>query len=90
MLQCAHKDPNYNKLTEIIDKRLNDKRSLLVTAIIAVLSTFKANPYGLKLLSSSSLDIEDYASNDFDGKNLLQFAELCFDTLSKGYLKTIV
>jgi transposase len=90
MLQNAIKDTNYHKVKEIVDQRLNEKRSLLVAALVAVLSTLKDNPYGINLLSNSSLDIEDYASNDIDGKNLLQFAELCFDTLSKGYLKTIV
>jgi uncharacterized coiled-coil DUF342 family protein len=47
MLQNANKDPNYNKIAEIIDQRLNDKRLLLVTALVAVLQTLKANPYGL-------------------------------------------
>jgi hypothetical protein len=47
MLQNANKEPNYHKITEIIDRRLNDKRSLLVCVLIAVLSTLKANPYGL-------------------------------------------
>jgi hypothetical protein len=89
MLQATNKDPNYHKIIEIVDQRLDDKRSLLVAALIAVLSTLKANPYGLNLLNSSSLDIEDYISNDIDGKNLLQFAESCFDTLLKSYAKTI-
>jgi hypothetical protein len=83
MLQNAYKEPNYHKVAKIIDKRLNDKRSILVTALIAVLQTLKANPYGLNLLNSSSLDIEDYAANDIDGKILLQFAELCYDSLLK-------
>jgi hypothetical protein len=83
MLQTANKEPNYHKVTEIIDRRLNDKRSLLVAALIAVLSTLKANPYGLNLLNSSSLDIEDYVADDIDGKNLLQFAESCYNSLSK-------
>ena len=30
MLRKADKDPNYNKISEIVDQRLNDKRSLLV------------------------------------------------------------
>jgi hypothetical protein len=90
MLQDANKDTNYHKVTEIVDQRLNDKRSLLVIALIAVLNTLKANPYGLNLLSSSSLDIEDYISNGIDGKNLLQFAESCYNTLLKNYAKTIV
>jgi hypothetical protein len=89
MLQDANKDTNYHKVTEIVDQRLNDKRSLLVIALIAGLNTLKANPYGLNLLSSSSLDIEDYISNDIDGKNLLQFAESCYNSLLKNYAKTI-
>jgi chromosome segregation ATPase len=90
MLQTANKEPNYHKVTEIIDRRLNDKRSLLVAALIAVLSTLKANPYGLNLLNSSSLDIEDYVVDDIDGKNLLQFAESCYNILLKNYVKNIV
>ena len=39
MLQNANKDPNYHKVKEIVDQRLNDKRSLLVAALIAVLQT---------------------------------------------------
>jgi hypothetical protein len=89
MLQNANKEPNYHKVTEIIDRRLNDKRSLLLVALIAVLSTLKANPYGLNLLNSSSLDIEDYVANDIDGKNLLQFAEACYGLLLKSYAATI-
>jgi hypothetical protein len=89
MLQAANKDPNHNKVIEIVDQRLSDKRSLLVTALVAVLQTLKANPYGLNLLNSSSLDIEDYTGNDFDGKNLLQFAESCYNALLKNYVKTI-
>ena len=53
MLQKAGKDSNYHKVMEIVDQRLNDKRSLLVAALIAVIKTLKANPYGLNLLSSS-------------------------------------
>jgi hypothetical protein len=87
MLQNAYKEPNYHKVTEIIDRRLNDKRSLLVAALIAVLSTLKANPYGLNLLNSSFLDIEDYVVDDIDGKSLLQFAESCYDTLLKSCSK---
>jgi transposase len=89
MLQAANKDPNHDKVIEIVDQRLKDKRSLLVTALVAVLQTLKANPYGLNLLNSSSLDIEDYSANDFDGKNLLQFAELCYDVLLKNCVKAI-
>jgi transposase len=90
MLRNATKEPNYPKITELVDQRLNDKRSLLVAALLAVFKTLKTNPYGLNLLSSFPLEIEDYVSNDMDGKDLLQFAELCFDTLLKGYLKTII
>jgi septal ring factor EnvC (AmiA/AmiB activator) len=89
MLQNASKEANYHKITEIVDQRLNDKKLLLVTALIAVLSTLKANPYGLNLLNSSSLDIEDYVDNDIDGNALMQFAELCYDTLLKSYVKAI-
>ena len=89
MLQYANKDMNYRKVTEIVGQRLNDKRSLLVIAIIAVLNTLKANPYGLNLLSSSSLNIEGYLRTDIDGKNLLQFAEACYNTLLRSYIKTI-
>ena len=87
MLQNADREPNNHNVTEIIDRRLNDKRSLLVAALIAVLSTLKANPYGLNLLNSSSLDIEDHIANDIDGKNLLQFAKSCYDTLLKSCSK---
>ena len=90
MLQNANKEPNYRRVTEIIDRRLNDKRSLLLAALIAVLNTLKANPYGLNLLNSSSLDIEDYVADDIDGKNLLQFAEACYNILLKNYVKVIV
>jgi hypothetical protein len=51
MLQNANKKANYHKVAEIVDQRLNDKRSVLVTALIAVLQTLKANPYGLNLLT---------------------------------------
>ena len=33
MLRKAGKDPDYRKVTEIVDQRLNDKRSLLVAAL---------------------------------------------------------
>jgi hypothetical protein len=89
MLRSANKDPNYNKVIEIVNQRLNDKRSLLVVALVSVLNTLKANAYGLNLINSSSLDIEDYIDNDFDGKNLLKFAESCYDTLLKSYVKSI-
>jgi hypothetical protein len=90
MLETANKESNYHKIKEIVDQRLNDKRLLLMTALIAVLQMLKANPYGLNLLNSSTVDIEDYAANDIDGKNLLQFAESCYNMLLKGYAKTIV
>jgi hypothetical protein len=89
MLQKAGKASNYYKIVEIVDQRLNDKRSLLVAALLAVFKILKANPYGLNLLSSSSLDIEDYVANDIDGKNLLQFAESCYNSLLKSYANTI-
>jgi hypothetical protein len=89
MLKAANKEPNYHKIKEIVDQRLNDKRLLLVTALVAVLQTLKINPYGLNLLNSSPLDIEDYIANDIDGKSLLQFAESCYDTLLKSYIKAI-
>ena len=85
MLRNTSKDSNYHKITEIVDQSLNNKRSLLIAALIAVFKTLKTNPYGLSLLNSSPLDIEDYVSNDIDGKNLLQFAESCFNNL-KNYI----
>jgi hypothetical protein len=88
LLHNVNKDQKYNKVTEIVDQRLSDKRLLLVTALVAVLQTLKANPYGLNLLNSSSLDIEDYIANDFDGRNLLQFAETCYNLLIKLYIKS--
>jgi hypothetical protein len=90
MILNANKEPNYPKITELVDQRLNDKRSLLVAALIAIFKTLKVNPYGLNLLSSSPLEIEDYVSNDIDGKNLLRFAELCYNSLLKSYAKTVV
>jgi transposase len=89
MLRKTCKDRNYHKVAEIVDQRLNDKRSLLVAALLAVFETLKANPYGLNLLSSSPLDIEDYLITVNDGKNLLQFAESCYNILLKGYTKSI-
>jgi transposase len=89
MLRKAGKDPDYRKVTEIVDQRLNDKRSLLVAALLAVFKTLKTNPYGLNLLSSSPLDIEGYLSANIDGKNLLQFAESCYNMLLKSYAKTV-
>ena len=76
-------------VTKIVDQRLNDKSSLLVAALIAVFKTLKANPYGLNLLSSSPLDIESYLDVNIDGKNLLKFAESCYNLLLKSYAKTI-
>jgi len=70
MLRKAGKDPNYHRIVEIVDQRLNDKRSLLVDALLAVFKTLKANPYGLNLLSSSPLDIESYLGVNIDGKKL--------------------
>ena len=89
MLRKVCKDPNYNKISDIVDQRLNDKRSLLVAALIAVFKTLKPNPYGLNLLSSSPPDIESYLDINIDGKNLLQFAESCYNSLLKSYAKTI-
>jgi hypothetical protein len=90
MLRNATKEPNYPKITELVDQRLNDKRSLIIAALLAILKTLKTNPYGLNLLSSSPPDIEAYVTNDIDGKNLLQFAESCYSSLLKSYAKTIV
>jgi transposase len=39
MLRKADKDPNYHRIVEIVDQRLNDKRSLLVAALLAVFKT---------------------------------------------------
>jgi hypothetical protein len=89
MLRKAGKDPNYHRIVEIVDQRLNDKRSLLVAALIVVFKTLKANPYGLNLLSSSPLDIKSYLGVNIDGKNLLKFAESCYNSLLKSYAKTI-
>jgi hypothetical protein len=85
ILQRAGKSPNYHKIIEIVDQRLNDKRSLLVAALLAVFKTLRANPYGLKLLSSSPHDIESYLDVNIDGKNLLKFAESFYNTLLKSY-----
>jgi hypothetical protein len=90
MLRNAGKAPNYHQITEIVDQRLNDKRSLLVAALLAIFKTLKANPYGLNLLSSSPLDVEDCLGTNIDGKNLLHFAESCYNSLLKSYAKTIV
>jgi hypothetical protein len=90
LLRNASKDPNYRKVIEIIDQRLNDKKPLLVASLIAVMETLKKNPYGMNLLNSSSADIEDYLITDNDGKSLLRFAESCYDNLLKSYAETIV
>ena len=47
LLRNASKGSNYLKLMEIIDQRLNDKKPLLVAALVAVMETLKKNPYGL-------------------------------------------
>jgi transposase len=89
MLQNASKESNYPKVTELVDQRLNDNSSLLVAALIAIFKTLKTASYGLNLLSSSPLEIEDYIANDIDGKKLLRFAESCYNSLLKNYAKTI-
>ena len=90
LLRNSSKDSNYHKLRQIIDQRLNDKKPLLVTALVAVMETLKKNPYGMNLLNSSSTDIENYLTTDNDGKTLLQFAESCYNNLLKIYAETIV
>jgi septal ring factor EnvC (AmiA/AmiB activator) len=89
MLRNANEDSNHHKIVEIVDQRLSDKRSLLVAALSAVFKTLKTNPYGLSLLSSSPLDIESYLDINIDVKNLLRFAESCYNSLLKSYAKTI-
>jgi hypothetical protein len=89
MLRNVSKDSNYHRIVEIVDQRLNDKSSLLVAALIAVFKTLKDNPFGLNLLSSSPLDIESYLGANIDGKNLMHFAESCYNSLLKSYAKTI-
>jgi predicted nucleic acid-binding Zn-ribbon protein len=89
LLRNASNDSNYHKLMEIIEQRLNDKKPLLVSALVAVMETLKKNPYGLNLLNSSSADIEDYLTTDDDGKSILQFAESCYNNLLKSYAETI-
>jgi len=90
LLRSASKDSNYHKLIEIIDQRLNDKKPLLVAALVTVMETLKRNPYGLNLLNSSYADIENYVTADNDGKSLLQFAESCYDNLLKTYAESII
>jgi hypothetical protein len=72
LLRNANKDSNYHKVKEIIDQRLNDKKPLLVAALVAVMETLNKNPYGLNLLNSSSVDIESYLTTD-SGKTLKWF-----------------
>ena len=90
MLRKAGRDPNYHRIVEIVDQRLNDKRSLLVAALLAIFKTLRANPYGLNLLSRSPPDIDSYLITESDGKNLLQFAESCYNTILKSCTKVIV
>ena len=90
MLRNVSKDSNYPKVMEMIDQRLNDKKPLLVAALVAVMETLKKNPYGLNLLNSSPADIENYLTTDDDGKTLFQFAESCYANLLKSYAETIV
>jgi len=90
LLQNASKGSNYQKVTEIIDQRLNDKKPLLVAALVAVMETLKKNPYGMNVLNSSPEDIENYLTTDNDGKTLLQFAESCYNNLLKSYAETII
>ena len=89
LLRNAGKGSNYQKVMEIINQRLNDKKPLLVSAFVAVMETLKKNPYGLNLLDSSSADIEDFMTTVNDRKSLLQFAGSCYDNLIKNYAKTI-
>jgi hypothetical protein len=89
LLRNVSKNSNYHKAMEIIDQRLNDKKPLLVAAFLAVMETLKKYPYGLNLLNSSSVDIEDYLTMDHDGKSLLQFAESCYNNLLKSYAESI-
>ena len=89
LLRNASKGSSYRKVMEIIDQRLNDKKPLLVAALIAVMETLNKNPYGLNLLNSSSADIENYLTVDNDGKSLFQFAESCYNSLLKTYAETI-
>ena len=90
LLRNASKGSDYHKVIEIIDQSLNDKKPLLVVALVAVMETLKKNPYGMNLLNSSSADIDNYITTDSDGQSLLQFAESCYDNLLKSYAKTIV
>jgi hypothetical protein len=89
LLRNTSKGSNYHKVMEIIDQSLNDKKPLLVAALVAVMETLMKNPYGLNLLNSSSADIENYLTTDNDGKSLLQFAQSCYDNLLKTYVETI-
>jgi hypothetical protein len=89
LLRNATKNSNYHRVMEIINQRLNDKKLLLIAALVAVMETLKKNPYGLNLLNSSSADIENYFTTDNDGNSLLEFAELCYDNIIKSYAETI-
>jgi hypothetical protein len=89
LLRNASKSSNYQKVIEMIEQRLNEKKPLLVAALVAVMQTLKKNPYGLNLINSSHADIEDYLTIDNDGKSLLQFAESCYNNLLKNYAETI-
>jgi hypothetical protein len=89
LLRNTSKDSNYHKVMEIIDQRLNNKKLLLIAAIVTVMETLKRNPYGLNLLNSPLANIENYLTMDNDGKCLLQFAELCYNNLLKSYVETI-
>ena len=66
-------------MIEIIDQRLNDKKSLLVAPLVAVMEALVKNPYGVNLLNSPYSDI--------DGKGLLEFAELCCENRNHYYIE---
>jgi hypothetical protein len=89
VLRNASKGSNHHKLMEIIIQSLKNKKPLLVAAFVAVMETLNKYPYGLNLLNSSSVDIENYLTADNDGKSLLQFGELCYNNLLKSYAETI-
>jgi hypothetical protein len=80
LLQNAKKDPNYQKVMEIVEQTLSNRKPLLVAALVVVTETLNRN---------SSIDNGYYLSTDNDGKNLLQFAELCYKNLHKKYEKAI-
>jgi hypothetical protein len=89
LLHNAEKDPKYQKVMEIVNQKLKDRKPLLLAALIAVMETLKKNPYGLNLLNGSYADIENYLTTDNDGKSLLQFAESSYNNLLKSYVKNI-